>query len=435
MPEIPRLRVVATNDLLGSFHPWPTSYGRLPGGAALRDAVLRLKSQGPALWADAGDFAQGGVISTLTGGLGGFTAMDELGPDVAAAGNHEFDWGTATVRQGARLLSAPLLCANHPAAGLPATAAFELGGVTAGVVGCTTPDLFRLIRERPEVPLAGMAGVIGRAARTLRGEGCDLVIAIVHDGVDWRPGPRGVRHLPARFAAAIRPWAHLVDVIVAGHTLGRWIGTLHGTPVLQPWAFGQEIGVVEFDSALKPARMYAETPGPPAPWHGHGGDLIAAARSRVVGTLARPLRNRLGTDRSLPAYSLPAYVAAAMAGANDCDIGIFGCWSIATGQPPLDGVLAWLDAGEVTEADVLRLVPYSDDSVVLASLTESDLARLRRRDDLAVWARAPRGRAAMTRYASTEIAAHLGRPLEFEPADTGVRPSLRIALSEGDRPG
>ncbi len=431
MPDTPRLRVLATNDLLGSFHPWPTSYGRLPGGVAVRKAVRRLRSGAPTLWADAGDFAQGGVISTLTGGLGGFTAMDELGPDVVAAGNHEFDWGTPTARRGAQLMRAPVLCANHPASGLPATATFAVGGLTVGVVGCTTPTLYDLIRERPTVPLEDLGEVVRQAVRDLRGGGCDVVVAVVHDGVDWEPITiGGARPLPARFDSVIGAWAHLVDVIVAGHTLGRWIGTLHGTPVLQPWAFGQEIGVVDFDGRLAPAGVYAVTPGDggtAVPWDGHGAELIAGARARTVGTLTRPLRNQLGVD-----HSLPRYVADAIAQANDCAGALYSCWGIATGQPPLDGVLAWLEVGEVTEADVLRLVPYLDDSVVTVELTGADLARLKSRSGLVIRAAVAGGRLAMTRYAATEVAAHLNRSPAFEPAPLGVRDSLRRALTEGD---
>ena len=76
--------------------------------------------------------------------------------------------------------------------------------------------------------------------------------------MDWEPvAAGGARPLPARFGTVIGTWAHLVDVIVAGHTLGRWIGTLRGTPVLQPWAFGQEIGRFQ-NSRFQLAEMATE---------------------------------------------------------------------------------------------------------------------------------------------------------------------------------
>jgi len=426
-----RLRLLATNDLLGSFHPWPTAYGFLPGGNAIRATVDRFRSQGPALWADAGDFAQGGVIATRTNGLGGFIAMDSLEPDVAVAGNHEFDWGTPTARAGARRLRAPLLCANYPGSGLAATAVFQVAGVSVGVVGCTTPDLFRLVRE-PAADLVDVAVTIQRASRCLHSDGCDMVFAIVHDGVDWKPRRGGVRVLPRRFAGAIAPWASSVDAIVAGHTLGRWIGTVCGTPVVQPWAFGQEVGVVEFDDELRPTRVYGVTPGPSSPWDGFGADLIKAATNEVIGVLPRPMRNQPGVDSSLPRY-----VAAAMARQHGSDAGIFGCWEMATGQPPIDGTLAYLGAGDVSEADVLRLVPYLDDSIVEVLLSREELDRLRQRTDLAVWTRDDTGegplRVAVTRYSSANLPVEIGRDPIVEPVPTGVRESLRSALHQMGR--
>ncbi|MFC7546759.1 metallophosphoesterase [Plantactinospora sp. GCM10030261] len=426
-----RLRIGATNDLLGSFHPWPTGYGSLPGGAAIRATVDQLRAETPAVWIDAGDFAQGGAISTLTDGYGGFTAMDSLGPDVVVAGNHEFDWGTPHLRSAARRISAPMLCANHPDSGLPATAMLDASGVAVGVVGCTTPDLFRLVRE-PATELITVAEATAEGVHRLRADGADVVVAAVHDGVDWRPDGNGARQLPRRFADQIGAWQVTPDLIVAGHTLGRWIGRLHGIPVLQPWAFGAEIGIAEFDRNLAVSRLTGRVPTPCSDWTGFGADLVTAAAGRLLGHLPHTLVNRPGSD-----HSLPRYVAAAIARRNGTDGGVFGCWEMATGQPPVDGAVAFLAAGPVSEADVLRLVPYQDDSVVRTVITEREFDRLRRRKDLACWSVPDRRGTvgvAITRYSSVDLAAHLDRHLEFEPAAAGVRDSLRRSLEEGVTP-
>jgi hypothetical protein len=39
---------------------------------------------------------------------------------------------------------------------------------------------------------------------------------------------------PDRFSEVCRPWAPAVDAIFASHTLGRCIGRVEGTPVVQP---------------------------------------------------------------------------------------------------------------------------------------------------------------------------------------------------------
>jgi hypothetical protein len=98
-----------------------------------------------------------------------------------------------------------------------------------------------------------------RHADELRASGADWVVALVHDGVDWRSGPRGYAADPARYTELCRPWAGAVDAIVGTHTLGRWFGSIEGTPVVQPWPFGAELAVVELSSDEEP-KTYAIAP-------------------------------------------------------------------------------------------------------------------------------------------------------------------------------
>jgi hypothetical protein len=113
------------------------------------------------------------------------------------------------------------------------------GGV--GFVGLTCPD--------PEVYVSApsldsdLAGVAIGYAEELRASGADWVVALLHDGVDWRFGGEGYEAHAGHFSEVCRPWAHAVDAIFASHTLGRWIGRVEGTPVVQPWPFGAELGV------------------------------------------------------------------------------------------------------------------------------------------------------------------------------------------------
>jgi len=52
------VRVLTTNDFVGSFFAQPTSYGQLPGAAALQATVDDLRTQaGGAFWIDTGDLA------------------------------------------------------------------------------------------------------------------------------------------------------------------------------------------------------------------------------------------------------------------------------------------------------------------------------------------------------------------------------------------
>src|ERR671917_1265350 len=140
MSERVPLRIVATHDFCCAYPPSPTSYGSLPGGEGLKNTVDALRTQGPVIRADAGDFAAPGALATLSGGKASFAAAADLGIDVGVVGNHEFEWGVEHLRSHAPERGFPLLCANAPEAGLPPTAVVETGGGVVSFVGLTCPD-------------------------------------------------------------------------------------------------------------------------------------------------------------------------------------------------------------------------------------------------------------------------------------------------------
>ena len=112
MSDHVRLRVVATHDFCCAYPPSPTSYGSLPGGEGLKNTVDALRTQGPTVRADAGDFAAPGALATISGGKAGFAAAADLGLDVGVVGNHEFEWGVEHLRTRRRRASRS--CAPTP---------------------------------------------------------------------------------------------------------------------------------------------------------------------------------------------------------------------------------------------------------------------------------------------------------------------------------
>jgi hypothetical protein len=291
MGERARLRVVGTHDFCCAYPPSPTSFGSLPGGEGLKKTVEALRAQGPTVRADAGDFAIPGALATLSGGKAGFAAAADLGIDVGVVGNHEFEWGAEHLRTHAPHTGFPLLCANAPEVGLPPTAVIETEAGPVGFIGLTCPDPGVYVFAPSLDPNLGEVA-IGHA-ESLRASGADWVVALLHDGVDWRFGAQGYEVHPERFSEVCRPWAHAVDVIFASHSLGRWIGRVEGTPVVQPWPFGAELGVVELEMGEEP-KTYCVKPKMGGRWHGAGSELLEEAASRVLGELAEPLSSRSG---------------------------------------------------------------------------------------------------------------------------------------------
>ena len=256
------------------------------------------------------------------------------------------------------------MCANAPEVGLPPTALVETEGGVVGFVGLTCPD--------PEVYVSAprldpdLAGVASGHAEELRASGAEWVLALLHDGVDWRFGREGYEPHPERFSEVCRPWARSVDTIFASHTLGRWIGQVEGTPVVQPWPFGAELGVVELEVGEEP-RAYCTTPETGGLWGGAGGELLADASSKVLGELVEPLSSRSGGPAPLADFFARALREATGAHAAAVDM--------LASQPPVDGVLSYLPAGPVTEADVLRLYPWPD-ATVAGEIGEEELRKV-----------------------------------------------------------
>ena len=104
----------------------------------------------------------------------------------AAAGNHEFDHGMDALREAARVLPYPLLCANVDV-GLPGSAIVDTDGGHVGVIGLTHPASHRFA-SAPD-PAVDWPDRVGQLAAQLRARGARWVVAILHDGVDWWPEP------------------------------------------------------------------------------------------------------------------------------------------------------------------------------------------------------------------------------------------------------
>jgi 2',3'-cyclic-nucleotide 2'-phosphodiesterase (5'-nucleotidase family) len=103
-PEgVKRVRIVHTNDFHGRLHPQTPAWaeGRGVGGSAVLAAHLdsmRVRFDGPTLVLSGGDDYQGTAISNMSWGRAVVAVMNAKRYDAASLGNHEFDWGTDTLR-------------------------------------------------------------------------------------------------------------------------------------------------------------------------------------------------------------------------------------------------------------------------------------------------------------------------------------------------
>src|SRR5919199_3372249 len=127
-PDTFDLVVAATTDVHGHLRAWdyyadrPDSLHSLASAAAVVDS-LRAAAPGRVVLVDAGDLLQGTPLTYLAarGGPGGapfpgthpvIAAMNAMGYDAAAVGNHEFNYGLPLLLAAGAAARFPILAAN-----------------------------------------------------------------------------------------------------------------------------------------------------------------------------------------------------------------------------------------------------------------------------------------------------------------------------------
>jgi hypothetical protein len=356
-PPLPgtALRILATSDLGANAVPLRTTTG-WSGTTAGISGLLEREER--AIWLDLGDLVVGNPAYPLLRERPWADVVD-LPIAAAAAGNHDFDDGIEAVPE----LPFPLLCANADA-GLAATAI--VGDV--GVIGLTHPQVDQLTRA--PAPYDDWSDRVTAHARELRGRGARWVVALLHDGVEWWPDGGGVATRADRLDAIARPWAAEVDLILGGHNFAAWTGTLAGTPAAEPHLFASSVVVADLGHEVTVRGVFPVPPvrGPATA----ATDAIDAAARRIVGETAHEWITRTGARHYLPDLLARAFLAATGAEAG------FAPPNHHAIQAPLDGALAVLGPGPVSELDVLRPFAALDYELVVAELRPGELETVRR---------------------------------------------------------
>ena len=170
------------------------------GLALLKNA---LKAAGKnVLLVDNGDAVQGGTIGTLSKGEYIIDIMNAVGYDVAAIGNHEFDYGMEQFMKNVERANFPYVCANFTdAAGKPifdAYKIFEIGGKKVAFIGVATPKTFTsstpayfqdengnyIYTFSEDETGKKLYDTVQNAVNDARAAGADYVIALTHLGIE-----------------------------------------------------------------------------------------------------------------------------------------------------------------------------------------------------------------------------------------------------------
>ena len=440
------VRILATTDLAAELIPRRVSWGEGGTCAGVVELLERERERQPTVWLDAGDLTVGPAAPLL--GERPWGDMAELPIDAAAVGNHEFDDAVPALLEAARGLPFPLLCANLDV-GLPGAAMVDTPTGALGVIGLTHPHVHRLSQAPP--PAEDWERRVEPMARELRHQGARWVVAVLHDGVDWWPSlePGGPPTLARaeRLADVARPWAGAVDLVVGGHVPDGWAGELAGTPAGHAHVFADSVLVVDLpgnDQARAVVRGWFRVPAVRPRRATAATRALDAAAANVVGESRQTWVSRTGAERYLPDL-----IAVALREAAGADAGMVLAAQHLT-QGSLDGVTAVLQAGPVTELDLMWLFGVVDDRPAVVELRPGELAAAVARHDAIAdpgardadrvwwnWSRMPAGvsagngepgTVAVMPWVVPRLAEVLGRDLVSEPASGGARAALLRAL-------
>ncbi|MER6969856.1 5'-nucleotidase C-terminal domain-containing protein [Nocardioides sp. NPDC000445] len=423
-PDTVRLTVLGTTDLHGNVFNWDyyknaefsNSAGNEIGVAKVKtliDAVREDRRGEPILTIDAGDTIQGTPLAYYYARIDPITegaihpmarAMNLVGYDAAALGNHEFNYGIDTTRKFEEQVNFPMLGANavDPSTKLPVFPPYiikdyDLGRgrrLRVGVLGLTNPGIAIWDKANVEGKME-FPGLVEQAkifVPELKKAGCDLVIISAHSGADTSSS-YGDELPPENASTLVAEQVPDVDAILVGHAhreiTQRYVtNTATGKQVLltEPLYWGMRVSVMDLvvrrekrhgrprwvlqsatSHTLNSNTVDADPEVSAAVQEQH--DVVISYVNSVVGTSAMEMLAARAVVEDVPIIDFVNYVQgdavkAALTG-SDADLPVI---SIAA---PFSRAAAF-PAGEVTVRDVAGLYIY-DNTLMAVRITGAQL--------------------------------------------------------------
>ncbi len=374
------VRVLAMTDFHGALdsRTSPETGDRLLGGAAVLKAAMdsaEAECGCPTLRIDAGDQMQGTLHSNLFFGASTVQALNLLGLDAAAIGNHELDWSVDTLRQRMSEAQYPWLVANvfdslsgrRPEWAQPYHIT-EVSGLRVAVIGYMTSTAKRIIYAPRTAGLTFGEGraAIGDVLEEVRAQDPDLTILTAHAG--WSCNDDGCSGEILSLAGELD--SANVDLIIAGHLHLTGTTEVNGIPIIQAGSQGRAIGIADLFRAdgggwraeLAVRTVYADEVTPDVPvlealsvYRG----AIDSLANRTIATLSDTPRRRDG-EREL------GYIMAdALRSAAQADVALVGN----------GGIRSTLSAGPVTYGMLYAVNPF-DNQLLRLTIAGRDLRLL-----------------------------------------------------------
>lgn len=324
----------------------------------------------PVLFCHAGDCYSPSLMSGFDQGAHIVAMQNKMGIDVFVPGNHEFDFGKENYLKLAAAQTYPTFAANlrdaagNPLPGHKDSQIFELGGIKVGVIG-TTFDPTPQLSNPGDLKFSSTMEALRREARKLKGEGADILVAVVH-------ADRAMDYEIVR--------SRVVDILLTGHDHDLAIAYDGKVVMVESNEEGNYVTAidiaakasgeganrkVEWTPAFRVNDSRAATPDPEVAAIVKGYETELSKELDIeIGTLGTPLDSRTGVIRTQET-AIGNLIADAIKAATGAQLAITNAGGIrANKQYP---------AGhKLTRRDVLSELPFGN-ATSMVEITGKDV--------------------------------------------------------------
>lgn len=276
------LRILATTDIHMNLQPYDYhrdhATGR-PGLARVSTLIAQRRQEiSNSLLFDNGDTFQGTPMGDLaaqefdTAEHPAISAMNRIGYDAAALGNHDFNYGLRVLHHITKAANFPFLAANlHVSQGrkldpyviLDRSMIDRQGLVHSlriGVIGLLPPQTAAWDTSlHGKVSCDDIVTTARELVPQIRSAGADIIIALAHSGIGTLAETHNGEHACAKLASVVG-----IDAVIAGHAhqvfpgpdfaeqrgIDPLRGALSGKPAVMPGFAGSHLGVIDLCLAL-----------------------------------------------------------------------------------------------------------------------------------------------------------------------------------------
>ena len=292
--------MMGTTDLHGSLFNWDYFKNAeytdsasndigLAKVATLVEAVRTQRGRENTLMIDAGDTLQGTPLAYYFARIAPITdghphpmaaAMNHIGYDAAALGNHEFNYGIPLLRTFADQLDFPLLGANalDTRTGLPAFAPYVIKTVKVegelpikvGILGLTNPGIAIWDKANVEGKMT-FPGLVEQAkiwVPRMRASGVDVVVVAAHSGATTSSSYGDALPFPENASTLVAQQVPGIDAILVGHAHleipeRRVVNEKTGQEVVltEPLRWGMRLSLIDLSLVKRGHRWVVQSVG------------------------------------------------------------------------------------------------------------------------------------------------------------------------------